>query len=78
MALGSLVARLDPTNVAAITAAAVDPASASIVVAICGSFTAVVVAVITARSSAERLADKDRIRRLEKHIVKLGGDPDDA
>ncbi|UIU47054.1 hypothetical protein [Microcystis phage MinS1] len=54
-----------------------DPALASVVVAFIASAGAVITAIITGRASAERVRAEDRIRRLEKQVTDLGGDPDD-
>lgn len=55
-----------------------DPVLGSVVVALIASAGALGTAVITARNSADRLSDKDLIRRLSNLVTKLGGDPDDA
>lgn len=55
-----------------------DPALASVLTALIASVGAIVIAVITGRNSAERLNDRDLIRRLRKKIVDLKGNPDDV
>lgn len=54
-----------------------DPVLGTVLVALIGSTGAIGTAVITARSSADRLRDADIIRRLRKRIEDLGGLHDD-
>lgn len=58
--------------------AAVDPSLATIVVSGFATFGGIVIAIIQGRNSAERLADKSRIKLLERALEDLGGDPDDV
>ncbi len=52
-----------------------DPATASVLVAFIASAGAIAGTIVNARSNSERLNDKDRIRRLEREVERLGGDP---
>lgn len=49
----------------------------SILVAFIASSGAIVTAVITARSNADRLMREQRIKRLERKVTDLGGDPNE-
>lgn len=54
-----------------------DPVLGSILVAFIASSGAIVTAIITARSNADRLIREQRIKRLERKVTDLGGDPNE-
>ena len=56
---------------------AIDPSLATIVVSAFATAGGIVIAVLNGRNSTERLADKARIRVLEREVTRLGGDPDE-
>lgn len=55
-----------------------DPVLGSVIVALIASVGALGTAIVNARSSAAMLQKDDLIRRQERLITELGGDPDDA
>lgn len=56
-----------------------DPVLGSVIVSFIAAIGAIVTAVITGRNSAERISDKDLIRRLKRRLIdKHGEDPDDV
>lgn len=63
---------------AAVTLLAVDPATASIVVAAIGAMAALGAALVTAKYGAERVSLNDKVRRYERYIERKGDDPDDV
>lgn len=56
-----------------------DPVLGSVIAGFIASSAAVIIAIVTGRNSAERLTDKDLIRRLKRRLVDVHGeDPADV
>ena len=56
-----------------------DPTTGSVIAAALGSATALAIAVINGRNSADRLRLEDLVRRLKKRLIdRHGEDPDDV
>lgn len=56
-----------------------DPTTGSVIAAALGSVTALAIAVINGRHSADRLRLEDLVRRLKRRLIdKHGEDPDDV
>lgn len=56
-----------------------DPTTGSVIAAALGSVTAVAIAIISGRNSADRLRLEDLVRRLKRRLIdKHGEDPADV
>jgi hypothetical protein len=55
----------------------VDPVLGSIIVSFVTAIAAIGVAIITARSNADRLLREQENKRLRKKVTDLGGNPDE-